>query len=155
GISLLLAILALGISEPVYSTSFATISWLETLWTDAFAKQITGYSLLGISVAGILISLRKRVRRFTLGGFPWWRFIHTVLGFLALVILYLHTGFSFGENLNRYLMTDFVLLGLVGALAGLVIGSERYVRTGYASKRWRQWLTHAHIVLFWPLPVLL
>lgn len=155
GMSLLLAVLALGISDPVYSTSFSTISWLETLWTDSLAKQITGYSLLGISVAGILISLRKRVRRFTWGGFPWWRFIHSVLGFLALVILYLHTGFSFGENLNRYLMTDFVLLGLVGALAGLVIGSERYIRTGYTAKRWRQRLTHAHIILFWPLPVLL
>lgn len=155
GFALLLAALVFLVPHPQYATSFSEISWLEKLWTDSLYKQISGYSLLGISVAGILISLRKRIQKFTLGGFPWWRFTHVVLGFLALAILYLHTGFSLGENLNRYLMLDFVLLALVGALAGLIIGSERYTRMGYAGKRWRKWLTHSHIVLFWPLPVLL
>lgn len=155
GLSLLLALLVFMLPKPHVSESFAAVSWLEKLWTDSLYKQISGYSLLGISVAGILISLRKRIKRFTLGGFPWWRFIHTVLGFTALVILYLHTGFSLGENLNQYLMLDFVLLAIAGALAGMIIGGERYTRMGYAGKRWRKWLTHSHIILFWPLPVLL
>ena len=78
-----------------------------------------------------------------------------MLGVLALVILYLHTGFSLGENINQYLMLDFLLLALVGAFAGAVIGGERYTKMGYTGKQMRQWFTHAHIVLFWPLPVLL
>ena len=74
---------------------------------------------------------------------------------LGLVVLYLHTGFRLGENLNRYLMLDFVALAVAGALTGLIIGGERYTRTGYAGKRWRQWLTRAHAALVWPLPLLL
>ena len=154
-VSLILAALALIIPGPSYSESYQTASWLESFWTDSLLKQITGYSLLGISVAGILISLRKRITKFTLGGFPWWRFIHTVLGFLALVILYLHTGFELGSNLNRYLMMNFILLAVAGALAGIIIASEATSRMGYTGKQVRQWLTHSHIVLFWLLPMLL
>lgn len=141
--------------SPVYSENYAAASWLESFWTDSLLKQITGFTLLGISVAGILISLRKRIKKFTLGGFPWWRFVHTLLGVVALVVLYLHTGFSLGENINQYLMLDFLLLALVGAFAGAVIGGERYTKMGYTGKQMRQLFTHAHIVLFWPLPVLL
>lgn len=154
-LSLVLALVSLFWPGPGYAEHYENASWLEAFWTDSLLKQITGYTMLGISVAGILISLRKRVQKFTLGGFPWWRFIHTVLGMLALFVLFLHTGFSLGVNLNRYLMLDFVLLALVGAVAGLIIGGERYTRMGYTGKRMRQWFTHAHIVLFWPLPVLL
>lgn len=152
---LLLSVLALLLPAPSYSESFQSTSWLEAFRTDSLLKQITGFTLLGISVSGIFISFRKRISTFSLGSFPWWRFIHTALGLLALVILFLHTGFSLGVNINQYLMLDFVLLAVVGAAAGLVIGSERYTRMGYNAKRMRKWFTHAHIVLFWPLPVLL
>ncbi len=153
--SLILAALAFLVPGPSYSESYQTVSWLEQFWTDSLLKQITGFSLLGLSVAGVLISLRKRITRLNFGGFPWWRFIHTVMGFLALVVLYLHTGFELGSNLNFYLMSNFVLLAVAGALAGLVIASETSARMGYMGKRVRQWLTHSHIVLFWPLPMLL
>ncbi len=153
--SLILGLMVLLVPGPTFSESFSTASWLESFWVDSLLKQITGYTLLGMSVLGLLVSARKRLSKFTLGGFPWWRFFHTVLGFTALVVLYLHTGFNLGENLNRYLMLNFVLLAIAGAFAGMVIGSENYNRMGYGANRLRQWVTHSHIILFWPLPLLL
>ena len=154
-LGLILALLTLVLPGPVYSEQFAAASWLEQFWTDGLLKQITGFTLLGLSVVALLISLRKRVSRVRLGGFPWWRLFHTVLGLVALVVLYLHTGFALGANLNQYLMLNFVLLALVGALAGVVIGREHRATGSYLGKQLRQWFTHAHIVLFWPLPILL
>ncbi len=152
---LILGGLALALPVPDPALEFHKISWLERFWNDSLLKQITGFTLLGLSVLATLLALRKRITAISFGTFPWWRFIHTALGLIALLTLYLHTGFSLGDHLNKYLMTDFVLLAVVGALAGLVVAAERYVQVGYTSKRLRQWFTHAHIILFWPLPVLL
>ena len=77
--------------------------------------------------------------------------------FLALGVLFAHTGFRFGSNLNASLMAVFVGLNLLGALAGVAAGLETRgaPRAAEMARRIRPGLTVAHYVLFWPLPVLL
>ena len=72
------------------------------------------------------------------------------------MLLYLHTGFHFGYNLNFWLMLVFVVLNLLGGLAGIVSALENAKNLSVASfaRRYRRPLVWMHIVLFWPLPVL-
>lgn len=129
----------------------------DQLWRDNKIKQITGYSVTGIFIFGTLLSARKRLRWFRFGHFAKWRFFHAAFGTLSLVTLFLHTGFRFGSNLNYWLMFVFVGLNLVGALAGVVAAIESTGTSGLAltARRARPTLVWAHIVLFWPLPILL
>jgi nitrite reductase (NADH) large subunit len=117
-------------------------------------KQLTGFSLLGLAVLGLVLSLRKRFERLRLGSFAAWRVVHVMLGLLALLVLGLHTGFRVGSNLNAWLMVDFLALAALGSVAGLVTAFEH--RAGASrGKALRSRSTWLHIVVFWPLPVLL
>lgn len=127
---------------------------LSQLWQDSAYKQISGYTMAGLSLIAILLSARKRIRVLRFGNFGWWRAIHSLLGTLCLVALIAHTGLDFGENLNLWLMTCFVGLNLVGAVAGLSIAMEDRF-SGPWSRRIRSLVTKAHILFFWPYPVLL
>jgi nitrite reductase (NADH) large subunit len=73
---------------------------------------------------------------------------------LTLVVLVSHTGFRLGQNLNFVLMTNFLAISLVGALAGGVTALERRL-SGPAARRLRSVWTGAHVALTWPLPVLI
>lgn len=126
----------------------------ETLWLDGFYKQVSGFTLLGLSALGLLISMRKRIRKLSLIDYGYWRVAHSVLGGLALVTLLLHTGLSFGDNLNFLLMSCFVGLAIVGAVSGMVTAMESGSGKVVLG-RWRRCSTWTHIALFWPLPVLL
>lgn len=130
---------------------------IETLWRNAFYKQLTGYSLLGISLIGLVLSLRKRWAWFSFGNFRHWRVVHAVFGLTSLFILFAHTGFHFGHNLNFYLMFVFVMLNLIGAAAGMIAALETrgIGRWGDYARRYRPALTYLHIIFFWPLPVLI
>ena len=135
-------------------------SWryrVEQFWRDGVIKQITGYSLMGIFLIGLLLSLRKRFKWFRFGHFAYWRVFHTVFGIISLIALFVHTGFRFGYNLNFWLMFTFVALNLLGAAAGIFAAIESAGTTQAAlfARRFRPALTYAHLVLFWPLPVLL
>ena len=77
---------------------------------------------------------------------------HAALGALALGLLYWHTGFSLGENLNRWLMLSFLGVGIVGITAALL---TRLQASMPAMGRLRQGSTWLHILVCWPLPVLL
>jgi len=127
---------------------------VDQLWRDNLIKQITGYSLVGIFLIGLIISLRKRLAWFKWGQFTTWRFFHAAFGLTSLGTLWAHTGFHFGSNLNWWLMFVFVMLNLLGAVAGIVTAIEARGTSGTA-RRLRPILTWAHLVLFWPLPVLL
>ncbi len=128
---------------------------IEFLWRDSLFKQISGFTLLGISVLISVISLRKRFRKaFTLWDFSYWRAAHVVVGALAVVILLAHTGFRMGDNLNLYLMVVFSSLLLVGSVAGAVIGMEHLLPRRLA-KQLRSYAVWSHIILLWPLPALL
>ena len=141
------------ISDSVESTWYK----VEQLWRNNLFKQITGYSLAGIFLIGLIISLRKRLSWFKWGRFTTWRFFHAAFGLTALCALWAHTGFHFGSNLNFWLMLVFVLLNLLGALAGIVTAIETKGNSTAASiaRRMRRPLTWTHLILFWPLPVLL
>ena len=153
-------IVAYCIAAPAAPMATSVESWwyqVDQLWRDNILKQITGYSLVGIFLVGLLISLRKRFSWFTFGKFTSWRFFHAAFGLTALLALYSHTGFHFGHNLNFWLMFVFVAMNLLGALAGVVTAIEGSANTALAVRvrRFRPLLTWMHLVLFWPLPVLL
>jgi nitrite reductase (NADH) large subunit len=129
------------------------LQW-DRLWRDGLIKQISGFSLLGLSVLVLILSLRKRIRRFSLGDFAAWRVLHVIVGLLILLTVYLHTGFRMGSELNFYLMLSFSGLLLVGAIVSGVLAWEHQLPRHLAT-RLRSVSIWAHILLFWPIPVLL
>ncbi|WP_026180329.1 FAD-dependent oxidoreductase [Hahella ganghwensis] len=131
----------------------------DFLWRDSLYKQISGFTLLGLVLVGLALSLRKRVRFFSVGkgargAFDYWRLAHVILGVLALFALLIHTGIALGHNLNRWLMMDFLAAAALGALTTYVIAWQHRMgrQLGERVRAWMYWL---HIVVLWPLPVLL
>ena len=142
-------------SVPVpYSESANHKFHIDILWRDGFWKQVTGFSLLGVSLLGTVISLRKRIKKISFGNYDWWRLFHVVLGGLLLITLVAHTGFRLGVNLNLMLMLTFLGLGMTGVLSASV--SAARVRLGMARaqriKRVADWM---HIIVLWPFPLLI
>lgn len=129
------------------------IRW-DMLWRDSLFKQISGFSILGLLVIGLFISLRKRMAKFSVGDFDLWRISHVVLGIVALVALVVHTGFRFGSELNLLLMINFLLLVVAGANASTVVATEHRMVPAVAKKQRKLW-NKMHLLLFWSLPVLL
>jgi nitrite reductase (NADH) large subunit len=126
----------------------------DILWRDGQIKQISGFTVAGLSLLGLLMSARKRLAWFRRGEFGRWRAVHGMLGVAGLLALAGHTGMRFGSNLNAALMTVFVLSNLAGALTGSVASSDRLAAVSYGPAL-RRGLVWAHIGLVWPLPVLL
>ncbi|MEM6278393.1 MAG: FAD-dependent oxidoreductase [Verrucomicrobiota bacterium] len=157
--SALLLALIIFLFPPLPIAQSVTEGWyqVESIWRDFVAKQITGYTLMGMSALGLVLSLRKRIRWFRFGDFLNWRAIHAGFGLASLFALFAHTGFQFGDNLNFWLMFVFVLLNLLGAFAGIIASLEvrGTGRIAIYARRLRPSLTWAHIVLFWPFPILL
>ena len=129
---------------------------IDFLWQDSFAKQVSGFSLLGISVVALGLSLRKRVKWFKLGDFTTWRGIHGVVGAATLLGFLVHTGMRMGHNFTFALAAVFLLLNLLGAFTGVTASLEsRFTGPwGQRLRAWRPRLTQWHIWLFWPLPLL-
>jgi nitrite reductase (NADH) large subunit len=127
--------------------------WPQRLWTDGFWRQVSGYTLLTLGLAALLLSLRKRWSRFVFGDYGLWRIAHVALGLSMLGVLVLHTGLRLGNNFNFLLLAGFFLLTKLGSLASAVTAVES--RPTRASRRWKQWSIRTHIMLTWPLPVLL
>ncbi|MEM7144433.1 MAG: FAD-dependent oxidoreductase [Verrucomicrobiota bacterium] len=127
------------------------------LWRNGVFKQVSGFSLMGVSVVGLLFSLRKRFSWFSFGHFAKWRLFHAAFGVTSLVALFVHTGFHFGSNLNFWLMFVFVMLNILGAVAGIVSALENrgVTRLAVVARRSRPYVSYAHLVLFWPFPILL
>ena len=126
----------------------------DMLWRDSLFKQVSGFTLLTFTVISLVMSLRKRWSRFTLGDFPLWRFMHVVLGALTLAALFVHTGGRLGSNLNMMLMSVFLALSVAGSLAGGVIALEHRLSPGNGRRLRASW-TWTHILLAWPIPALL
>lgn len=129
---------------------------LDLFWQDSFWKQVSGFTLLGVTGLALLLSLRKRIARFNFLNFGIWRAAHGVLGLTTIAGLLVHTGFRFGANLNLCLMICFLTLNFAGGLTGLFASLES--RSSGPTQRflkcWRPRLTLLHILFFWPFPVL-
>ena len=141
------------------ATSFSTAFQFPDLFVDGALKQTSGYSLLALSLAAAILSLRKRVRWARLGDFASWRLVHLAIGLLAVGALILHSGLSLGSNLNAALMVSFLATLSAGAVGGGIVALEHRL-AGWGPVRRRQidprrlgwWL---HILAIWPLPALL
>ncbi|HCD33266.1 MAG TPA: nitrite reductase [Phycisphaerales bacterium] len=141
-----------------FSDNFESVWYqIDQVWRIGIIRQITGFGLLGIAVLGMILSLRKRIKFLSkLGNYGWYRTFHTAMGLLCIFGLIVHTGMRMGDNLNMLLMLCFVGLNILGAVAGVATALESRMegRVGDFARRWRPWLTWAHLLLFWPLPVL-
>ncbi len=153
---LALVLVALYLITPAQQVadSVQTSNWFEQIWNDKFWKQVSGFTLLGLTAIGLIMSLRKHFKFEWMGRFGYWRLVHVVLGLLCAVVLMLHTGFHSGNNLNQILLFDFVLLLLVGSSAGLIVALSHHMKASTAGRLRKTW-TWSHILLSWPLPALL
>jgi len=64
-----------------------------------------------------------------------------------------HTGGRLGSNLNLLLSVFFLAPVLIGLVAGSIIAREHKLGADAVALR-RRWMW-AHLVTFWPLPLLL
>jgi len=93
------------------------------LWFDSSWKQFSGYLLLALSMASLMIAIVLKKQLLTwVSGSHRWRLSHLVLGIACVFILFMHTGFRLGSNLNATLMGTYLTVLLSGALAGVVVG---------------------------------
>jgi nitrite reductase (NADH) large subunit len=154
-LTMLLACLALFVAPGISYPGSVQVGWSwDVLWREGFWKQVSGFTLLGLSVVAAVLSLRKRWRRFSFGGFDGWRALHVALGIAVVAGLLVHTGGRLGNQLNALLATGYTGLLAAGALAAVVIGREHRLQPAHA-RRLRSAFLWTHILLFWPLPVLL
>ncbi|MCP4598008.1 FAD-dependent oxidoreductase [Neptuniibacter sp.] len=136
------------------STSVQEPLRLDLFWNDGFYKQVSGFTLLGLTVIGLLMSLKKRSKALKFGSYKLWRSLHTVLAVFCLLILLVHTGFNSGQALNQWLLIDFLLLAFLGAFVSVAIGMQHKFSpsVGLQLRKISFW---GHLLLSWPLPALL
>lgn len=137
-----------------YADSVAVPLRWDLLWRDALLKQVSGYSLLALSLTLGALGLRKRLRGFSLGDFSGWRVVHVAVGAAVVAGFVVHTGGHFGSRLNFALALSYVGAALSGGLFALAIAREHRLDPAAARKlkAAAQW---AHVLLLWPLPALL
>lgn len=140
-------------SIPFAETAEVAWQW-DAIWRDTTYKQISGFSLLGLSLVALLLSLRKRVTKFTFSSFPVWRIIHVAVGFAAVVGLAIHSGYRLGEGINFYLAVSFLAILIAGAASSVVVALEHRMDASL-SRKIKNKLVWLHILAFWPLPALL
>ncbi|MFV8819416.1 FAD-dependent oxidoreductase [Haliea sp. E17] len=152
--ALLVALVALVLSLPYPQTVQLDWDWGD-LWRNDLFKQVSGFTILGLSAVSVLFSLRKRMRWLRrLGDFAWWRIAHVLLTALALLALAVHTGFRMGSQLNFALSLTFVALLVAGGVLAAGIAFEHRLAPAQA-RRLRSVGLWSHVLLSWPLPALL
>ncbi len=126
----------------------------EKIWYGSLYKQTTGYILLALIFLSGALSFRKRWKKIAVGNLDNWRFVHTIMGLVALVSLIVHTGFRLGENLSFALMVVFLLATLTGSMVGVFM-SRNHHWTDMKLTQYRAWWSRVHYGLLWLLPALL
>ena len=141
---------------------FAAIFFLLPSWkpmvNSVFGKVdsqiLSGYSILGMIFLGMILSIPKRTKFLSAIKFEYVRIFHIALGLISLGCLSLHTGFHLGSNLNFLLMLNFLLIAILGSLAGnWVFLENKYLGDCYF--KFREFFKTLHWVISWPLPTLL
>lgn len=155
-VAALLGSLAILLAPPLpYADTVQTTWHWDPLWRDGLWKQVSGFSVVGLFVLGLAVSLRKRTALLDrLGRFDAWRLAHVALGLLVIAGLVAHTGLRLGSGLNLLLMTSFAAMLVLGTLSTAVIAFEHSIG-GAAARRLRRQSVWLHILLFWPVPALL
>ncbi|MGH1462448.1 MAG: FAD-dependent oxidoreductase [Neptuniibacter sp.] len=127
---------------------------LDLIWNDGLYKQVTGFTLLGLTILGMLMSLKKRSKVLRVGSFSFWRILHAALASICLIILLVHTGFNAGQSLNQWLLLNFLMLAVLGAAVSVAIGMQ-YKLSPSIGRQVRNIGFWGHLLLSWPLPALL
>ena len=96
-------------------TSFQSPGFVERLINDKILHQVTGYILVASVFVGLGLSLRKRVKKLTIGSFGNWRLVHLLFSAIAVGLLVSHTGLTLGANINQGLMLLFLSIGVLGS----------------------------------------
>ena len=123
-------------------------------WTDSFKRQITGFTMLGLTLFSLMLSGRKRLTFWKWLPFSFWRGLHIVLTTSVLGLLFLHTGQSDHQGLNQWLITTFWVVAVLGFITSLLSWREQ-ASPSVKTKRHKRWAVMAHLLAFWPLPALL
>ena len=153
-LSILLIIMTIFI-KPMAIAESVQMSWrVEMLWFDNFWKQVSGYSLLGLCVIATALAARKRIKNFKIGHVDSWRYAHSVVGILALLVLMIHTGMRLGHNLNLALMAVFLAATVTGSLVGIFMARNHHW-SDFKLRQHRLWWSRVHHTLLWMLPPLL
>lgn len=151
-IALVLSVVALVAPTVPYLETVQATWQYDATWIDSYLKQVSGFGLLGLAAAGLVLTVRKRTK-VSLGPFAGWRLAHVWIGVAAFFLLWAHTGFRLGSHLNAQLMTVFVAVLLSGAILGIAIGAEHRLPARWAS-RLREGGFWVHVLLLMPLPAL-
>lgn len=147
--------IAISLASAVPAVQSVEAGWhVSQLWLDGFWKQLSGYSIAVLTLLGLFVSARKRISTIKWGSYAAARLLHAVLALVALSLLFVHTGLSMGTNLNFALMTNFLVLAVIGGISAVIIVSEKNLGVG-TGKVMRKWWSRMHIVAAWPIPVLL
>jgi len=127
---------------------------IERMLNDNMFRQVSGYVLLGLCVLTLLLSLRKRWKRFTFSDLPIFRMIHGLIGMLTVAALILHTGLRMGSHMMLVLSIDFLAVALMGAMAGAITAlSAGWPPVTMRDHRLRWY--RVHLMVCWPLPILI
>ena len=133
----------------------ADLAWRwDAIWRDGGYKQASGYTALGLMALLAAIGLRKRWARLALWNFDGWRMVHTALGLVLLLAMFVHTGGRFGERLDFALSLAAVAALLSGVAIAAVLARQQELapRTVRSAQRSATW---THILSLWLLPALL
>ena len=133
-------------------------SLLERLWGDGAWQEWSGYVLLGLSIVGFAAASLRRVEFVArLGDQNWWRVVHVGLGMSCVLLLFAHTGFRLGSNLNAVLMGCYIVALISGASAGVLMGGATQLRRlGFAHVgKLSRLPMRVHIIALGALPALL
>lgn len=131
---------------------------LERLWGDGAWQEWSGYVLLVLSIAGFAAAAFRRVRfAARMGDQNWWRVAHVALGISCVLLLFLHTGFRLGSNLNAALMGCYLAALVSGACAGVLMGGATQLRRfGFAQVgKLTRLPMRVHVIALGTLPALL
>ena len=143
------------LAAPIPWLDSMNVSWrYDQLWLDGVYKQISGYTLLALSVLSAIFFIRRRGKWFSLGHYAAWRNVHSALGLLCLVTLIVHTGFRFGSGINFMLAISFIALVLLGGITAFVTVLQASNGSSFI-KHLKAGIRCLHWVLFFPLSLFL